>query len=64
VLLACGWAFALGALGFVFAAWEQVSVWASAPQPTPAGSSRMAGIAPWLLLTSLVFVAASLLLAS
>jgi len=64
VLLACGWAFALGALGFVFAAWEQVSVWASAPQPPPAGSSRMVGIAPWLLLTSLVFVAASLLLAS
>lgn len=63
VLLSLGWAAALATLGCVFAAWQQVTVWASAPEPPPAGSSRLAATAPWLLLVSLVFVAASLLLA-
>jgi hypothetical protein len=63
VLLALGWACALGSLGCVFAAWQQVSVWASAAEPPPAGSSPLASTAPWLLLASLVFTAASLLLA-
>lgn len=63
ILLAVGWAMALATLGCVFAAWQQVSVWASSPEPPPAGSSRLAATAPWLLIASLVFVAASLLLA-
>ena len=62
-LLALGWAAALGALGCVFAAWQQVTVWASAPEPPPAGNSSTAAAAPWLLLASLMSVAASLLLA-
>jgi hypothetical protein len=33
------------------------------PEPPPAGSSRLANLAPWLLLASIVFVASSLLLA-
>jgi hypothetical protein len=63
VTLATGWAFSLGTLGCVFAAWQEVSVWASVPEPPPAGSSRLASFAPWLLLVSIVFVASSLLLA-
>jgi hypothetical protein len=61
LLLTLGWAMALGALGCVFAAWQQVAVWASAPDPPPAGSSKLAATAPWLLLGSLSLVAASLL---
>jgi hypothetical protein len=61
--LAVGWAFSLGTLGCVFAAWQEVSVWASAAEPPPAGSSRLASTAPWLVLVSIVFVASSLLLA-
>jgi hypothetical protein len=63
VLLSIGWALALATLGCVFAAWQQVSVWASATEPPPAGSSKLTAAAPWLLLASLVFVASSLLLA-
>ena len=63
VLLTLGWALALGTLGCVFAAWQQVTVWASATEPPPAGSSKLVATAPWLLLGSLVFVAASLLIA-
>lgn len=63
VLLTAGWAMALGTLGCVFGAWQQVTVWASATEPPPAASSTLATTAPWLLLTSLMFVAASLLLA-
>jgi hypothetical protein len=62
-LLTVGWGLAVGALGCVFAAWQQVTVWASETDPPPAGGSRLARIAPWLLLGSLSFVAASLLLA-
>jgi len=63
ILLSVGWVLALATLGCVFAAWQQVSVWASSPEPPPAGSSKLAATAPWLLIVSLVFVAASLLLA-
>jgi hypothetical protein len=63
VLLTLGWGMALATLGCVFAAWQQVTVWASATVPPPAGSSRPATTAPWLLLASLSLVAASLLLA-
>jgi hypothetical protein len=64
--LAClsfGWVLGIAALGCVFAAWQQVTVWATATEPPPAGSSRLAATAPWLLLGSLTAVAASLLLA-
>src|SRR5688572_5651913 len=63
VVLGLGWAAALAALGCVFAAWQQVSIWASATEPPPAGTSTLASTAPWLLLFSLAAVAASLLLA-
>lgn len=63
VLLTLGWTLAVAALGCVFAAWQQVTVWASETDPPPAGGSTPAAIAPWLLLGSLSFTAASLLLA-
>ena len=63
VLLTVGWTLAVAALGCVFAAWQQVSVWASQTDPPPAGTSTLASVAPWLLLGSLAAVAASLLLA-
>ena len=62
-LLTAGWGMSLATLGCVFAAWQQVSVWASATEPPPAGTSRLVAIAPWLLMGSLALVAASLLLA-
>lgn len=85
-LLTAGWAMALGTLGCVFAAWQQIIAWAAAPDPpqtatvtgtegervkvprrgpgVPADQvSSLAATAPWLLLASLMFVAASLLLA-
>ena len=62
-LLSGGWVLALATLGCVFAAWQQVSVWASATEPPPAGTSQLAATAPWLLLGSLALVAASLLVA-
>jgi hypothetical protein len=63
VVLTLGWAMALGTLGCVFTAWQQVTLWASATQPPPAGGSKLAATAPWLLLSSLSFVGVSLLLA-
>ena len=63
VLLTIGWTLAVGALGCVFAAWQQVTVWASLTDPPPAGTSTLAAVAPWLLLGSLAASAASLLLA-
>ena len=62
-LLTLGWVLALATLGSVFAAWQQVTVWASDTEPPPAGTSRLAAVAPWLLMGSLALVAASLLLA-
>lgn len=62
-LLTLGWALGVAALGCVFAAWQQVTVWASETDPPPAGSSTLGVIAPWLLLGSFTFIAASLLLA-
>jgi hypothetical protein len=61
VLLTVGWMLAVAALGVVFAAWQQVTVWASETNPPPAGGSRLAAVAPWLLLGSLSLIAASLL---
>jgi hypothetical protein len=61
--LATGWLLAIAALGCVFAAWQQVSVWAAATEPPSAATSALAATAPWLLLVSLAAVAASLLLA-
>src|SRR5688572_27362069 len=63
VVLSLGWAAAIAALGCVFAAWQEVSAWASHTEPPPAGSSRLASASPWLLLLSLTCVAVSLLLA-
>ena len=63
VLLTVGWALGVAALGCVFAAWQQVTVWASETEPPATGGSRLAAIAPWLLLASLSFIAVSLLLA-
>ncbi len=62
-MLSGGWVLALAALGCVFAGWQQVTVWASAPEPPPAGSSTLVKVAPWLMLGALAAVAASLLLA-
>jgi hypothetical protein len=62
-LLTIGWGMALATLGCVFAAWQQVSVWASATEPPPAGTSKLVAAAPWLLMGSLAFMAASLLIA-
>ena len=63
VLLTVGWTLAVAALGCVFAAWQQVSVWASQTGPPPAGTSPLAWVAPWLFLGALAAVAGSLLLA-
>ncbi len=63
VLLMLGWAMSVGTLGCVFAAWQEVTVWASATEPPPAGSSALVATAPWLLLASLGLLATSLLLA-
>jgi hypothetical protein len=62
-MLTVGWALSLGVLGCVFAGWQQVTVWASATEPPPPGSSRLVKVAPWLMLGALAAVAASLLLA-
>jgi hypothetical protein len=62
-LLTVGWALALAVLGCVFAGWQQVTVWASATEPPPAGSSTLVKVAPWLMLGALAAVAASLLFA-
>jgi hypothetical protein len=62
-LLASGWALSLATLGCVFLAWQQVTEWASATEPPPAGTSRLASLAPWLLMGALALVAASLLVA-
>lgn len=61
--LTVGWALALAVLGCVFAGWQQVTVWASATEPPPAGTSTLVKVAPWLMLAALAAVAASLLLA-
>jgi hypothetical protein len=60
--LAVGWAAALAALGCVFAAWPQVSRWASSSSPD-VQESGAAAAAPWLLLAALALTGASVLLA-
>jgi len=62
IALGAGWTAALGALGCVFASWPRVSSWA-ASTGTEAQQSSAADTAPWLLLLSLAFTAASLLMA-
>ena len=62
VVLAVGWAAALGALGCVFAAWPQVSRWAAGNAPE-VQESGAAAAAPWLLLVALALTGASVLLA-
>ena len=61
-VLGGGWVAALGALGCVFAAWPQVSRWASSDQPEVQRSTA-ASAAPWLLLIALALTGASVLLA-
>jgi hypothetical protein len=65
VLLGGGWALAFGALGTAFAGWQSISAWtgtsSAAPAALPQGGAVSA--APWLLLTSLTLIAASLLVA-
>ncbi len=61
--LSGGWLLALAALGCVFAGWQQVTVWASAPEPPPAGSSTLVKVDPRLMLGELEAVDESLLLA-
>ena len=62
-LLSTGWLLVIASLGCVFAAWQEVTVWASQSEPPPAGSSRLAAAAPWLLLIAVALVAGSLLVA-
>lgn len=62
-MLTAGWVLALAVLGCVFSGWQQVTMWASAPEPPPTGNSTPVKVAPWLMLGALAAVAASLLLA-
>ncbi len=62
VALAAGWGAALAALGCVFAAWPQVSRWASGSS-VEVQESGAASAAPWLLLVALALTGASVLLA-
>ena len=65
ILLGLGWVFAIGALGSVFAGWQQISKWSSDTRtvavtlPEPGA----AAFAPWLLLLALALTGASLLTA-
>ena len=61
-LLGLGWAAAFSAIGCAFAAWRAVLA-ASADLSGATAESRAAAIAQWLLLASLAFIAASLLVA-
>lgn len=62
VLLGVGWAASFSAIGCAFAAWRAVLA-ASADLSGATAESRAAAIAQWLLLASLAFIAASLLVA-
>ena len=64
LLMAGGWALAIGALGSTFAAWQHVSAWSSDVKGSGAHSvHRAAAIAPWLLLGALALTGAALLTA-
>jgi hypothetical protein len=69
VLMGTGWILAIGALGTALAAWQQVSAWTAAPQPSldPAAVVSpvrpAAAAAPWLLLGALALTGVSLLTA-
>jgi hypothetical protein len=65
LLLGGGWLFAIGALGFTFAGWQQVSRWSAEPQSLTSSLQQQgaAAVAPWLLLLALALTGASLLTA-
>ncbi len=62
VLLASGWVCALGALGATFAAWQHVSVSATAPDERSIYHPGVS-LAPWLLILALALTGAGLLIA-
>jgi hypothetical protein len=63
-LLGAGWVFALGALGFAFAGWQQVTIHSADTTPGAVvlehGSTTYA---PWLLIASVALIGAGLLIA-
>ena len=65
VLLGSGWTIALASIGCAFAGWQRMSDWTGSPGAAlanaPQGGPALA--APWLLLTALALVGASLLVA-
>lgn len=64
VLLGAGWLLAFGSLGCAFAGWQTVSSWSSAATvDTSTPADRAIAMAPWLLITALLFTGASLLVA-
>lgn len=65
LLLGAGWAMAFASLGCAFAGWQRMSDWTGSPGAAPANAPQggPAAAAPWLLLTALALVAASLLVA-
>jgi hypothetical protein len=64
-LLGSGWVLAVATLGLVFAGWQHVAAWSSDPAAgaTPIPQHRATVAAPWLLLGTLTFTGAALLLA-
>jgi hypothetical protein len=62
VLLASGWLFALGALGAAFAAWQHLSVSATASDERSIYHPAVT-YAPWLLIVALALTGAGLLIA-
>jgi hypothetical protein len=68
IVLACGWAALLGAMGASFAAHGQVSRWVGTAQATRASAADLTEsapslAAPWLVLAGLALVGGSFLLA-
>jgi hypothetical protein len=68
IVLACGWAALLGAMGAAFAAHGQVSRWVGAAQASRASAADLpesgpSVAAPWLVLAGLALVAGSVLMA-
>lgn len=62
-LLGAGWALSFGTLGCTFAAFQTISSWTAAGQPSVAPASNAAATAPWLLVLALASTGASLLAA-
>lgn len=62
--LGVGWLLAFGTLGCGFAGWQRISAWTAGQAGSADGpESTAASAAPWMLLTALAAVGASLLLA-